>query len=707
MGRVAHRAPRFRHRGRAGDRGRPAGEEREGGEGGRRGGAARRSIWRARGSGAAAAAPATRLARRAPPTHNRHGRQPTPAPPLHPQGDPAATVDALRALLAEWPLCYGYWKKLADAAAAAATAAGLEGAAAVVDAYEAGLASPLLPATPDLWLPYAARLVADDADEEAVRRWADGGGGGAGGARCLRAPPFAAHPPPLPYSVYERAVASSGDAWSAAPLWDAYAEWAASAAGGGAPGARAALAILARAAASPTRDVDRHRARLHEVAASVPLEDLIPEGELAAARAAAAPAGAADGGPPPPDHAVAAAWLAPAEAASAAVRVLAARLAPHEARIRRSYFHVKPLDGDQLAGWWALLDEGEGGGSGPPLDPAALDRLYRRCLVATAAYPDFWRRRSRALEAAGDVAGARAAAAAAADTFCKFRPEAWLFAARADEAAGDVDAARSRLTRLRDSVAPGLAQAAVAVAHLERRAGDPAAASAALDAALAAAAGDPGACAALAVHAALLKGAAGDVAGARGALSAALAAAPGERALWETAAVVEERYGGDAGGERAVAVLQAAAAPPPAVAPAGDGAPAPAPPPPPSPDGLPLPHSALPPADRASLSAKSVALAEARAGIAVMRRAAALHDARFGYTAPRPAHAAVSAATAVTMAYTGTPAAPAGGGEPWVPRKRMAAAAGWGGQQPQAWGGGGWGYGGAPQQQQQWQPQQQ
>ena len=94
--------------------------------------------------------------------------KPPPPPPLH-QNDPVLTSQALEALLAEWPLCYGYWKKLADAAAAVAAAAGGDAASAAAAVYERGLAAGLA-ASPDLWLPYAARLVADGASDDAVRR---------------------------------------------------------------------------------------------------------------------------------------------------------------------------------------------------------------------------------------------------------------------------------------------------------------------------------------------------------------------------------------------------------------------------------------------------------------------------------------------------------------------------------------------------------
>ena len=59
-----------------------------------------------------------------------------------------------------------------------------------------------------------------------------------------------------------------------------------------------------------------------------------------------------------------------------------ARRKPFEDAIKRPYFHVKPLDGNQLTAWSRLLDYVEGCGN----DEATV-HLYERCLVACAKYP--------------------------------------------------------------------------------------------------------------------------------------------------------------------------------------------------------------------------------------------------------------------------------------------------------------------------------
>lgn len=54
-------------------------------------------------------------------------------------------------------------------------------------------------------------------------------------------------------------------------------------------------------------------------------------------------------------------------------------------QIKRPYFHVKPLEQDQLANWREYLDfEIEQG------DPNRIRILFERCLIACALYEEFW-----------------------------------------------------------------------------------------------------------------------------------------------------------------------------------------------------------------------------------------------------------------------------------------------------------------------------
>lgn len=95
---------------------------------------------------------------------------------------------AYDAFLAQYPLCYGYWKKYAEAerrqgsssgdadgagsGAAATAAAGSRAAAqqAAAAVYQRGVAA--VPHSTELWVAYAALLQASDAPTDTVRRWA-------------------------------------------------------------------------------------------------------------------------------------------------------------------------------------------------------------------------------------------------------------------------------------------------------------------------------------------------------------------------------------------------------------------------------------------------------------------------------------------------------------------------------------------------------
>lgn len=53
-----------------------------------------------------------------------------------------------------------------------------------------------------------------------------------------------------------------------------------------------------------------------------------------------------------------------------------------ESRIRRRWWHYKPLDPEQLLTWWLFLDDVQAKG-----DEHATYGLFERCLVPCASYP--------------------------------------------------------------------------------------------------------------------------------------------------------------------------------------------------------------------------------------------------------------------------------------------------------------------------------
>lgn len=61
-----------------------------------------------------------------------------------------------------------------------------------------------------------------------------------------------------------------------------------------------------------------------------------------------------------------------------------------ENRITRAYFHVKDVDESDIANWHAYLDYNEKWVSQSPERMDGAVKVYERCLVACANYPEFW-----------------------------------------------------------------------------------------------------------------------------------------------------------------------------------------------------------------------------------------------------------------------------------------------------------------------------
>lgn len=154
---------------------------------------------------------------------------------------------------------------------------------------------------------------------------------------------------------------------------------------------------------------------------------------------------------------------------------------PFERNVKRPYFHVRPLDDAQLANWEVYLDNEEISG-----DVASVTRLYERCLVSCASYPEFWLRYARwqASEKGQGVDAARAALQRAARVFCKRHVDTHLALARFEEDHGETDAARACYATVADDVAPGLLRCIVQRANFERRCGNTAAARGVYEAAM-------------------------------------------------------------------------------------------------------------------------------------------------------------------------------------------------------------------------------
>jgi len=239
---------------------------------------------------------------------------------------------AYDSFLAEFPLCYGYWKKYADHEARLSTTDR------VVEVYEQAVHG--VTYSVDIWLHYCVFAISAYGDVETVRR------------------------------LFDRGLAYVGSDYLSAPLWDKYIEyeymqqeW-----------SRLAM-IYTRILENPIQQLDRYFNSFKELAASRPLSELMTAEEAAAA----APAGAAVIAEPVAEetegevnpNAVESAkpvsaglteaeelekYIAIREEMFKKAKEFDSKITGFETAIRRPYFHVRPLNVAELENWHNYLD---------------------------------------------------------------------------------------------------------------------------------------------------------------------------------------------------------------------------------------------------------------------------------------------------------------------------------------------------------------
>ncbi|KAL3615164.1 hypothetical protein CASFOL_040825 [Castilleja foliolosa] len=143
-----------------------------------------------------------------------------------------------------------------------------------------------------------------------------------------------------------------------------------------------------------------------------------------------------------------------------------------EQKIQRRYFFASPIDDDELSNWHFYLDFVEKQGN-----MNWVMKLYERCLIPCAHYPELWMRYVEFLESKGGRELAISALDRATRIFLKNVPEIHLFNARFKEHIGDVSGARAALTLSDTKTDSSFVENVVMLANLERRHGNIAAAS--------------------------------------------------------------------------------------------------------------------------------------------------------------------------------------------------------------------------------------
>ncbi|CAA0832913.1 Tetratricopeptide repeat (TPR)-like superfamily protein [Striga hermonthica] len=150
-----------------------------------------------------------------------------------------------------------------------------------------------------------------------------------------------------------------------------------------------------------------------------------------------------------------------------------------ETKIQRRYFCTSPLDDDQLDNWHLYLDFIE---KQDDMDWAM--KLYERCLIPCANYPEFWVRYVEFLNSKGGLELAISALDRAAQIFLKNVPEVHLFNANFKERIGDINGARAALSLCNMETDSSFISSVVTLANLERRLGNFSAATATYEKAL-------------------------------------------------------------------------------------------------------------------------------------------------------------------------------------------------------------------------------
>ncbi|CAL4998355.1 unnamed protein product [Urochloa decumbens] len=143
-----------------------------------------------------------------------------------------------------------------------------------------------------------------------------------------------------------------------------------------------------------------------------------------------------------------------------------------EASIKRPFFHVKPLDDDQLENWHQYLDFVEKNGD---FDWAV--KLYERCLIPCANYSEFWIRYSEYVDARGGREIANHALVRASSCFVKGVPTFCMYYALFKEQIGDASAARSLFVKASSNFSSGFYANINRLANMEKRMGNTEAAS--------------------------------------------------------------------------------------------------------------------------------------------------------------------------------------------------------------------------------------
>lgn len=353
---------------------------------------------------------------------------------------------SLSSLLTEYPLCFGYWKRLSSHERRHGDP---EQATKVL---EQGVAA--TPRSHQLWTYYCQEMRANSTDAAETRK------------------------------LFERGVTAVGFDWASHHFWDQYIEFEqeqAKLAEGG-PSSERVLVLYLRILSYPNQMLDDYFEKFQTLAMARPAPEL--EASLNTIKALQDPEG---------QQGEVAERIIPdrSELMKEAITLynktkeLRDQIKPFEDAVKRPYFHVKQLETTELENWqaylkWATTSTGatEQTGEGilqpkagekwtKPLPYARVINLFERCLVACANYPEMWRLHITFLEDY-DIEQARSVYTEATSQFLKRKVEMHLEFATFEERHGNPSGARDILTKAMEGHGSSL-EVAIGFANFERR----------------------------------------------------------------------------------------------------------------------------------------------------------------------------------------------------------------------------------------------
>ncbi|EFJ14366.1 hypothetical protein SELMODRAFT_120899 [Selaginella moellendorffii] len=313
--------------------------------------------------------------------------------------------------LAEFPLCYGYWKKYADFELR------LGSPEKIIEVYERAVKA--VAHSVDIWVHYCAYAAEKFPPEEVIR-------------------------------LFERGVSLVGTDYLSHILWDKFIDYAL---------ARQDYSLLmqvrTRILEVPLQQLDRYFMSFKQFTNNRHWLDVRTEEKRHLAETLPRNAHESEK------------LISAKEAIYKKTKEWDAKIRDFENSIRRPYFHVKSLDDAQLANWHKYLDFVE-----KEADMQKVVKLFERCLIACANYPEYWIRYVEYLEKQKNLEMANDALHRATHIFVKKVPDVHIFAARFQERTGDATAARKTYKYISTELVPGHLDAIVKAAHFEMREGD-------------------------------------------------------------------------------------------------------------------------------------------------------------------------------------------------------------------------------------------